>query len=189
MNGNSRSNGIIYWSILELEGWRMHIAATDGGLCYAGSPDRPLDELLAWLRRQSSLRDCALLRDDHAMAPYGEALAACLSGERPAFGARLDLHGTPFQQSVWQTLMAIPYGQAVSYTDIANRIGKPSAVRAVGSAIGANPVLIAVPCHRVVGKNGALTGYRGGVDMKAELLKLERMHRSSVQQSPKPQLA
>jgi len=182
MSNHSRSNGIIRWSILDIEGWRMHIAATEAGLCYVGSPDRPLDELHAWLRRQPSLGGCTLMRDDRALAPYGEALAACLAGERPLPEAFLDLHGTPFRQSVWQQLLAIPYGQAISYTDIANRLGKPSAARAVGSAIGANPVLIAVPCHRVVGKNGALTGYRGGVDMKERLLKLERMRAIGTQQ-------
>ena len=86
----------------------------------------------------------------------------------------MDLHGTPFQMAVWEALRKIPFGVTVSYTDIAERIGKPSSVRAVGTAIGANPVLITVPCHRVIAKSGKLTGYRGGLDMKEQLLGLEK---------------
>ena len=74
----------------------------------------------------------------------------------------MDYKGTSFQMAVWNALCQIPYGQTFTYSDIANQIGKPAAVRAVGAAIGANPLLITVPCHRVIGKSGALTGYRGG---------------------------
>ena len=86
----------------------------------------------------------------------------------------IDLHGTPFQQIVWKALQEIPYGQTVSYSDIAERIEKPNAVRAVGTAIGANPVLIIVPCHRVIAKSGKLGGFRAGLEMKEQLLELER---------------
>ena len=86
----------------------------------------------------------------------------------------MDLHGTPFQQSVWKALQEIPYGQTVSYSDIAERIEKPNAVRAVGTAIGANPVLIIVPCHRVIAKSGKLSGFRAGLEMKEQLLGLEK---------------
>jgi methylated-DNA-[protein]-cysteine S-methyltransferase len=79
---------------------------------------------------------------------------------------------------VWNALCEIPYGQTQSYSDIANYIAKPASVRAVGTAIGANPVLISVPCHRVIGKNGSLTGYRGGLDMKTKLLQLENENHS-----------
>ena len=96
-----------------------------------------------------------------------------LDGQRKEFTAATALHGTPFQQSVWQALLEIPFGETVSYSTIAERIGNPKAVRAVGTAIGANPMLIIVPCHRVIGKNGSLTGFRGGLEMKAHLLNLE----------------
>ncbi len=92
---------------------------------------------------------------------------------RKNFTIPFDFHGTTFQLDVWKALSEIPYGQTKSYSEIANQIQKPRAVRAVGSAIGANPILITVPCHRVIGKNGALTGYRGGMEMKTKLLKLE----------------
>lgn len=96
------------------------------------------------------------------------------AGDRKVFDVPLDLDGgTPFQQQVWQALLAIPYGSTESYSAISQRIGKPRAVRAVGAAIGRNPLSIVVPCHRVVGAKGALTGYAGGLDRKVALLKLE----------------
>ena len=97
-----------------------------------------------------------------------------MKGKEQTFTVSFDYKGTAFQLAVWNALCEIPYGQTTSYSDIANSINKPTAVRAVGAAIGANPVLITVPCHRVVGKNGSLTGYRGGLEMKTQLLDLEK---------------
>lgn len=96
------------------------------------------------------------------------------SGQRKIFNIPLSANGTEFQIKVWQALTTIPYGQTWSYQDLANAIGNPKAVRAVGLANGKNPVSIVVPCHRVIGKNGKLTGYAGGVERKAQLLELER---------------
>ena len=118
--------------------------------------------------------DYILIEDDQALQGYAAELTEFLDGERKNFTTAVTLHGTPFQQSVWQALLEIPYGETVSYSVIADRIGNPKAVRAVGSAIGANPLLIIVPCHRVIGKNGSLTGFRGGLDMKVQLLDLEK---------------
>jgi methylated-DNA-[protein]-cysteine S-methyltransferase len=96
------------------------------------------------------------------------------AGRRSHFDVPLDLsHGTAFQQSVWQALLAIPQGDTASYGDVSRRIGNPTAVRAVGAAVGRNPVSIIVPCHRVIGSNGSLTDYAGGLVRKAALLKLE----------------
>lgn len=100
-------------------------------------------------------------------------LDAYFAGERVAFDLPLAPSGTPFQQSVWNALCGIPYGETVSYAEIARRIGRPSAVRAVGAANGRNPIAIVIPCHRVIGANGALTGYGGGLDRKRALLLLE----------------
>lgn len=94
-------------------------------------------------------------------------------GELTHFDLPLAAKGTDFQQQVWHTLTTIPYGATWSYQDIANAIGNPKAVRAVGLANGKNPISIIVPCHRVIGKNGKLTGYAGGVECKQGLLKLE----------------
>ncbi|MCI8594685.1 MAG: methylated-DNA--[protein]-cysteine S-methyltransferase [Oscillospiraceae bacterium] len=96
------------------------------------------------------------------------------AGKRKTFDLPLSLEGTPFQKSVWRALSDIPYGETRAYVDIAEAIGKPKACRAVGMANHANPVMIVVPCHRVVGKDGSLTGYGGGLPMKQFLLDLER---------------
>lgn len=94
-------------------------------------------------------------------------------GRRLVFDLPLDLHGTPFQKAVWAELLRIDLGQTRTYSDIAISVGSPQAVRAVGLAVGRNPVGIIVPCHRVIGRNGTLTGYAGGLDRKQALLRLE----------------
>jgi methylated-DNA-[protein]-cysteine S-methyltransferase len=100
-------------------------------------------------------------------------LDAYFAGERVLFDLPLAPVGTPFQLSVWNALLGIPYGETVSYAEIARRVGRPSAVRAVGAANGRNPIAILIPCHRVIGANGTLTGYGGGLDRKQALLELE----------------
>lgn len=102
-----------------------------------------------------------------------EQLAAYFSGEIKTFDLPLDTAGTAFQESVWEALRQIPYGQTVSYKDIAVAINNPKAVRAVGGANNRNPISIITPCHRVIGMNGKLVGYGGGIDAKEYLLKLE----------------
>lgn len=103
-----------------------------------------------------------------------EQLADYFAGRRRSFSLPLDLsHGTAFQQAVWQALLQIDCGQTASYGQISARIGQPQAVRAVGAAVGRNPVSIVVPCHRVIGASGALTGYAGGIERKTALLHLE----------------
>jgi len=161
----------VYWTNVSFDSWNFPIAATSVGLCYVGSLNEPFDKLEEWTA--SRFPSLPLVRDDERLQPYATQLIEYLQGARTDFSLSLDARGTPFQQAVWNALLAIPYGRTCSYTDIANAIGKPAAVRAVGSAIGANPVLITVPCHRVIGKNGALTGYRGGMEMKKRLLGLE----------------
>lgn len=95
------------------------------------------------------------------------------AGSRRQFDVELAPKGTPFQLAVWNELLNIPYGRTISYSELAGRIGKPSAVRAVGAANGANPIPVIVPCHRVIGANGSLTGYGGGIARKQWLLALE----------------
>jgi methylated-DNA-[protein]-cysteine S-methyltransferase len=108
--------------------------------------------------------------------PFVEATAqlqAYFVGELKEFTLQLRLHGTPFQQTVWDQLRRIPYGETRSYGDLADALGNPGASRAVGLANGKNPIGIIVPCHRVVGANGSLTGYGGGLDRKQRLLDFE----------------
>ena len=103
-----------------------------------------------------------------------EQLAEYFAGERRAFDLPLDYRGTHFQQQVWAALLAIPYGETRSYAQIAAAIGRPTACRAVGAANGRNPISIVAPCHRVVGSDGRLTGFAGGLAVKERLLALER---------------
>lgn len=162
----------LYWSLLADEGGPLYIAATAKGLAYVGSPHQPFADLEAWASR--CFPGSPLERKEDVLAPYIIELVTYLQGGQNSFTTPCDVKGTPFQLAVWQALRAIPYGQTRSYADIAAGIGKPAAVRAVGTAIGANPILIAIPCHRVIGKNGTLTGYRGGLEMKKRLLELEQ---------------
>lgn len=108
------------------------------------------------------------------LAEAARQLAAYLDGALTAFDLPLALHGTPFQRTVWAELLRIPYGETMTYGELAGRLGRPSAARAVGAANGRNPVSIVVPCHRLVGSAGGLTGYGGGIDGKRRLLDLER---------------
>ena len=166
------NENIVYWMLLNHGQWTMYVAATTEGLCYVGSQHAPFEELAIWVKKR--LPTYVLSEDENVLKPYATELIDYLEGRRKEFTLPMDLHGTAFQQSVWKVLQEIPYGQTVSYTDIAERIQKPNAVRAVGTAIGANPVLITVPCHRVIAKSGKLTGYRGGLEMKEQLLGLEK---------------
>lgn len=116
-------------------------------------------------------KETALLQEAHRQ------LTEYLSGERKEFSLPLALHGTSFQQEVWAALQKIPYGETVCYQDIARAIGKETVCRAVGMAIHRNPISIVVPCHRVIGKHGALTGYAAGLNFKQQLLNLEQSYK------------
>ena len=149
------------WDVCESPLGPFTLLASDRGLAGVAFPGRagPLDE-----------RD----RDPVALAAAAEQLEAYLTGERRGFDLPLDLHGTPFQQRVWAELRRIPYGETLSYTTLAERVGRPDIVRAVAAAVGRTPVPIVVPCHRVVGADGSLTGYGGGLGRTRALLDLER---------------
>jgi methylated-DNA-[protein]-cysteine S-methyltransferase len=118
--------------------------------------------------------DAAWRLAEEPFATIREQLAEYFAGERQQFTVALRLRGTPFQQRVWQELVRIPFGTTISYAQLAQRIGHPTASRAVGHANGRNPISILIPCHRVIGANGKLSGYAGGIDRKQWLLDLER---------------
>lgn len=112
--------------------------------------------------------------DHPVLQQAAQQLRAYFAGQRSTFDLPLDLScGTAFQQAVWQALLGIAEGEVISYSEVSRRIGKPKAVRAVGGAVGRNPISIIVPCHRVMGSNGTLTGYAGGLERKTALLRLE----------------
>ena len=163
----------LYWSSISSPRGACAILATEGGICWLGTPGAPLATGLKWVQRKI---DFASVREDASIEPLRQAvgqLERYFAGERVQFTCPLDLRGTPFQLKVWNALTRIPYGETRSYAEIAQEIEHPSAVRAVGAANGANPVAIIVPCHRVIGSDGALTGYGGGLPTKAWLLALE----------------
>jgi methylated-DNA-[protein]-cysteine S-methyltransferase len=114
--------------------------------------------------------------DDRAFPEVRRQLLAYFSGELTSFELSLSPQGTEFQRQVWQALRTIPYGQTRSYGDVAKQIGRPLASRAVGAANGRNPLPIVIPCHRVIGSTGTLTGFGGGLEAKATLLRLEQRH-------------
>lgn len=114
-------------------------------------------------------------RSDQLLVEVTRQLDEYFAGRRTVFDVPLDLAGTDFQRNVWMELSRIPFGESVSYAQHAQRLGNPKALRAVGSAIGKNPVSIIVPCHRVIGSSGAVTGYAGGLERKRFLLALENI--------------
>jgi O-6-methylguanine DNA methyltransferase len=144
---------------------------TARGLACLTFPSDSLDGCEAWVRGRAP--EAHVIRDHPALAVLSAQLNAYFEGSLREFSVPLDLRGTPFQMKAWQALREIPYGEVRSYADIANTIGRPRAVRAVGMANHANPVPIIVPCHRVIGSNRTLTGYGGGLDLKERLLRLE----------------
>ncbi len=132
-------------------------------------------DFVAGLRPLSDMSDWR--QDGEALAPFLAEFEAYFAGRLQRFTLPLAARGTAFQHAVWQALCDIPYGETRSYGDIARTIGKPNAVRAVGAANGRNPLSIIIPCHRVIGQNGSLTGYAGGLPIKQALLTLERASR------------
>lgn len=128
-----------------------------------------------FLAEQRHLPDRARfgVRDDSVLPAAQEQLSAYWDGELTEFDVPLTTVGTPFQAAVWAALRQVPYGRTCTYGDLAAAVGRPTAVRAVGAANGRNPVCIVVPCHRVVGAGGVLTGYAGGLERKRFLLELE----------------
>jgi methylated-DNA-[protein]-cysteine S-methyltransferase len=123
------------------------------------------------------------IEDAGALPDVVAQLAAYFAGERTGFDVTLGPAGTSFQQRVWDALSEIPYGETRSYGEIARRIGQPGAARAVGLASGRNPILVLVPCHRVIGVNGAITGYAGGLQAKRALLDLEQARRPGARRT------
>jgi methylated-DNA-[protein]-cysteine S-methyltransferase len=113
-------------------------------------------------------------RSRESFADVRAQLAEYFAGTRTGFDVPLAMHGNQFERRVWDALTAIPYGETVSYGEIARRVGEPSAARAVGLANGRNPIAVIVPCHRVIGADGSLTGYGGGLERKRLLLELEQ---------------
>ncbi len=150
---------------------RLLVGATDKGVCFIGFAE-PDDALLGDLRQR--FPRARIVDDDATLTDAVRAVVAFLEEPKQALDLPLDLRGTAFQQRVWRTLCRIPPGETRSYSELAHMVGEPRAVRAVARSCARNPVSLAVPCHRVIGSDGSLTGYRWGVPRKRALLDRER---------------
>jgi methylated-DNA-[protein]-cysteine S-methyltransferase len=151
--------GTIYYSHVNSPVGPLLVAVSDRGLVAIEFGRGKIRA--GWVESEEKIVSCA------------RQLGEYFAGSRRQFDLPLDLHGTDFQKRCWRELLKIPYGETRSYADIARAIGNPAAVRAVGLANGQNPIAIIVPCHRVIGSDGSLTGYGGGLETKRKLLELE----------------
>jgi methylated-DNA-[protein]-cysteine S-methyltransferase len=156
----------VFFSVIDSPVGPLLLAATEAGLrClqfHRGHPPQPADN-----------KDEVWIESRERLQPYEKEIQAYFRGELREFTCKLDLSGTSFQKACWQALLRIPYGQTRTYAQIAREIGRPQAFRAVGQANHDNPIAIIVPCHRVLGAGGTLTGYGGGLSTKEKLLQLE----------------
>ncbi len=176
MTATAQKVKVLYWGSVPGPRGTCVIMATEAGVCWMGTPGTTADFGFAWLERRGKLVYEQVVEGEE-IAPLRQAmdeLRRYFAGERVQFTCPLDLRGTAFQVAVWQEMRRIPYGETRTYGELARMIGRPQAPRAVGAASGANPVAIIVPCHRVVGSDGSLTGYGGGLPTKAWLLALEQ---------------
>jgi methylated-DNA-[protein]-cysteine S-methyltransferase len=161
---NGQAGGMQTHTVMDSPVGPLTLVATDGalsGLYMDEQRHRPLAELFG-------------PRDDTQTADVKEELAAYFAGELTTFTIKVAFAGTDFQRRVWTELQQIPYGETTTYGELAERLGRPTAARAVGLANGKNPISIIVPCHRVIGSTGSLTGYGGGLPRKRYLLDFER---------------
>ncbi|AMV60467.1 Methylated-DNA--protein-cysteine methyltransferase [Pediococcus damnosus] len=156
----------LYIDRVTVSGYTYLIAVGDHGLAFVGSHNSE-DELHHFIPNAQFLKDPA------KTAPYKTALKNLLLGKSQQFTLPIEFEGTPFQNAVWHALQTIPYGKTTTYSALAEKIGRPTATRAVANAVGRNPNQIVVPCHRVLRKDGSLGGYHGGLPLKRDLLALE----------------
>ncbi|HEU5141080.1 MAG TPA: methylated-DNA--[protein]-cysteine S-methyltransferase [Bacillales bacterium] len=154
----------------------LTIVSTPKGVCKLefGNVEESMPNIQAWTRKH--FLKSRIVRDEEQVAPVINELDEYFQGERFSFDLPLILRGTPFQRQVWETLKEIPHGETRSYKQVAQQMKAGKAVRAVGNANNKNPLPILIPCHRVIGSNGSLVGYGGGVDKKQYLLEIERTH-------------
>lgn len=177
---NAAPGTAVYYTEMESLIGPLTLCATDTGVCliefgtFADSRGR-IDKWLA-----AHIGPAVLIAEADALADAKSQLEAYFAGRLQEFTLTLDMRGTDFQLRVWDALHSIPYGESVSYKDIAVRIGNPQAVRAVGGANNRNPVPVIVPCHRVIGAGGALIGYGGGLEIKTSLLQLEALQAGTL---------
>jgi methylated-DNA-[protein]-cysteine S-methyltransferase len=159
---------VYYYSFKTLFGV-MWLAFSKKGIVKLSFPNEGRKDIFNFLHRR--FNDIVEYKENDKA--YGDQINLYLAGKLKSFDVPLDLYGTEFQKRVWNELLKIPYGSVRTYKDIAESIGKPKAFRAVGGANNKNPIPIIIPCHRVIGSNGELVGYGGGLEYKIKLLQIE----------------
>jgi methylated-DNA-[protein]-cysteine S-methyltransferase len=159
------------YTVVETDVGPVRLAATDEGLCKIALGMETPESFASWLARH--VGPATQEAESRLLTRAATQLNAYLDDDLREFDLPLDLRGTSFQRSVWRAVADVRYGQTVTYSEIAARIGRPNAIRAVGAANGANPLPILIPCHRVIGRDGTLRGYGGGLHIKEALLSLE----------------
>ncbi|MGG4216393.1 tRNA epoxyqueuosine(34) reductase QueG [Paenibacillus sp. FSL L8-0638] len=172
--GDSQSPTTIYYDEMETPVGTLTLCATNRGLCRIDYGVFHAKEALLQQWARTWIGEYVYVHEPEKLREAADQLREYFAGERREFSIAYDLRGTPFQEQVWRALQSIPYGQSVSYKDIAESIGRAKAVRAVGGANNKNPLPILFPCHRVSGANGSLVGYAGGLPVKTKLLDLEK---------------
>lgn len=161
----------LYWEKIPSPLGHLTAVFSPYGLCRLAFPNEPLEKVTASLK---SVFPRATIKEKPGVAKeLSQQLQEYFSCHRQSFDVPLDLRGTPFQLSVWEALAQVPYGTTKTYGELAKAIGRPKAFRAVGRAVGSNPVGIIIPCHRIIGARGDLRGFGGGLDIKEKLLALE----------------
>lgn len=164
----------LYWIQVDTPQGTCIILATSKGICYVSTPGSTLEKATQWAKNKCNTEVLLDGSDMPILQRAAQELLQYCSGTLQSFSGPFDLYGTDFQKKVWRQLGRIPFGTTMTYGQIATLTGNPKAARAVGLANNKNPIAIMIPCHRVVGSNGKLVGYAGGLETKEWLLKLEQ---------------
>ncbi|MCL6563736.1 MAG: methylated-DNA--[protein]-cysteine S-methyltransferase [Firmicutes bacterium] len=174
MTAHLGTPGELWTGLYRFESWEFELLWGEEGLCYLGTLAGTW-EMTRYLQRYwpgAALRRASTLPD-----PLARQLSEYFAGTRYHWDFPILPRGTPFQKAVWEAVLKIPYGEVRTYAEIAHALGRERGFRAIGAAVGSNPISLLIPCHRVVASGGGLGGYGGGVDLKARLLAHEAAHR------------
>lgn len=173
----------LYTTRLKTPFGSLRVVSSEKGLVYIELPNESGRGFAGW--KKTHARDAKVVERHGTQEDAIDQLLEFTSGKRHEFTLELDLRATKFQLAVYQCVAKIGYGETLSYSDIADAIGNPKAVRAVGAANGANPIPLVIPCHRVIARGGALQGYAGGLELKARLLAMESADRDWSRRTPR----
>ncbi|WP_432405278.1 methylated-DNA--[protein]-cysteine S-methyltransferase [Wukongibacter sp. M2B1] len=165
----------VYYSPFDTSFGKIFFASTDEGLCMVSFMDDDIEKQLNWIRKH--FMESNIIEDKEKNIEAFTQLEEYFQGKRQEFDLKLHLIGTPFQEKVWNALTEIKFGEILTYKDVSCKLGDMNKSRAVGGAVGKNPIVVIIPCHRVIGSNGKLTGFSavGGLELKKRLLDLEKV--------------